>query len=72
MTPQLSEIDQRRILGLWNEYGDLLLKVANRMVDEAHATLIVRSSEYESLRQGIEIPARISAIKEFIKYFNKP
>lgn len=66
-----SEREYRRIEDCWHEYNDVLMAAAESYIRNAYKEMAVRSTEFEALKQGIEIPARIQAITEFMEFLQQ-
>lgn len=66
-----TEKDYRLIEECWYKYGEVLLAAAESYTRNCYKELQRQTNEFETLRQGIELPARIQAITEFIEFLQQ-
>lgn len=55
----------------WFRYGEVLQLTAQKFIQECYESQTLKQTEYETLRQGIEVPAKVQMLTEFIKFIDR-
>ena len=68
---KLSKQEQIRSMQLWNDWGNFITMVLDRLIVESCDELVRKDTEWETLRQSIEFCAKKQALIELKKILEK-
>lgn len=68
---KLSKQEQIRSMQLWNDWGNFITMVLDRLIVESCDELVRKDTEWETLRQSIEFCAKKQVLIELKKILEK-
>jgi hypothetical protein len=64
---QLSKQEKLRSMQLWNDWGNFIIMILDRLITESIEEIVRKDTEWETLRQSIEFCAK----KQVLIYLKK-
>lgn len=68
---KLSKQEQLRSMQLWNDWGNFITMILDRLIIESVETIVRKDDEWETLRQSIEFCAKKQTLIDLKKLLEK-